>query len=104
MLVDHHPAARERAPPSLPLDLQSEPREAHRVISRHHPLVVQREDAVEVCAQTGHEGRAFARGRDAEALVELREIALAQEAVRLFQRLYALKAQLLRQSPLPGAE
>ena|SRR5215207_1789184 len=72
MLVHNHPAARESPAPPLPLDLQAEAGKAHRVISGHYPLVLQAEDAVEVRAPAGYEGRALCRGRDAELVREAR--------------------------------
>src|SRR5829696_3414672 len=86
VLVDRDPTAGECAPPLLPLDLQGEPREAHRVIPRYHLLVLQAEDAVEVCPPARDEGRALCRGRDAELPVELGDILLSEEAVGLLKR------------------
>src|SRR5436305_1681880 len=66
--------------------------------------MLQAEDAIKVGARAGQEGRSLFRGRDAELPVELRDVAVAHEAVGLFERRDALESQFLRQTPLPSAE
>src|SRR5205085_8353924 len=104
MLVDRHATARKRRAPPLPLDLQREAGELNRVIPRHDSFMLQAEDPIKVCALARHEGRSLLRRRDREPLVELADIAPREEAVGSVERRDLLKAQLLRQSPLPSAE
>src|SRR5438067_2436411 len=66
--------------------------------------MLQAEDAVEVGARAGDEGRALFRRRDAELPVELRHVVLSEEAVSLLHRRDAGQPQLLRQPSLPSAE
>src|SRR5437763_11981789 len=104
MLVDRHATARKRRAPPLPLDLKREAGELNRVLPRHDSFMLQAEDPIKGCALARHEGRSLLRRRDREPLVELADIAPREEAVGSVERRDLLKAQLLRQSPLPSAE
>src|SRR5712691_12919641 len=43
-----HSTASQRTAPEHPIDLQHAPTHAHRVVPVHHPLVLHREDALQV--------------------------------------------------------
>jgi len=56
MLIDRHATACRRAAPSLPLNLQQQILELHRVIFADYSFGLNRRDAVEVLPQTWHKG------------------------------------------------
>src|SRR5712692_5401114 len=99
-----HPATGQRAAPVHPIDLQHAPTHAHRVVPVHHPLVLHREDALQVLAAGRHKRAFRLRRRHRKAPVELREVTLPQKPVGFFHRGDPSQPQLLWQPSLPGAE
>src|SRR5260370_20073060 len=104
MFMNRDSAAGQGGPQLTALELPDPVGEAHRVITRYDSLVLQREDQVEIFAAQWHEGRGVLTGGDSEALIELRDVLLAQTAVGFFQRSDAVQSQLLGQPSLPGAK
>src|SRR3974377_262811 len=97
-------AARQRAAPLYPLDLQAEVLHGHRVVATHRALVVQGEDPLQVTWGAARESRATLAGRHLEALIERGHVVLTQKAVGLVHGGDAAQPQLLRQPSLPGPE
>src|SRR6266536_882189 len=104
MLMNGDATAGEGRTQLTALELPDLVGKTHRVIARDHALVLQREDQIEILAPERHEGRAALTGRLTEPLVKLLHILLTEKPIGLLQRLDLLRAQLRRQTSLPGAE
>src|SRR5579863_254687 len=104
MLVNDNRAAGQRASPADLVDLQGEVLEADGVIAANRALELEGKDQVQIAARAGGKSGATLGRRHLEAPVELGDIVLAQEAVRLGDRGDSPQAEFLRQTPLPGAE
>src|SRR5215472_18683141 len=104
VLVEGDRASRRCASPTHLVDLQDEVLKADGVITSHSALKLEREDQIQVLPRAGHKGRATLSRRDLEALVELADIALAEEAIGGRDRGDGFQAQLLGQPSLPGAK
>src|SRR6266478_4721316 len=104
MLMNRHPTAGQRSAQLTTLKLPDPVGEAHRVVARYYPLVLQREDQVEIFAAQRHKGGSFLTGRHGEALIELSQVVLTQKVVGLLQGRDAAQSQLLRQPALPSAK
>src|SRR5258708_4265022 len=70
VLMNGDAAAGERGAQLTALELPDPVGEAHRVVARYYPLVLQREDQVEIFAAQRHKGGSFLTGRHGEALIE----------------------------------
>ena len=62
MLMNGDAAAGQRGPQLTALELPDPVGEAHRVVARHDPLVLDGEDQVKIFAAQGHVFRAIDRG------------------------------------------
>src|SRR5690349_11344683 len=86
MFMDHHSTTSQGAAQFRALELPTALRKAHGVVTCHHPLVLQREDQVEILAFEWHEGSATFRSFDHEALVELTDVVRAQKLISAVNR------------------
>ncbi len=67
-------------------------------------LVLDGKDQVEISAPQRHKGSSALTGGNAEALIELFDVLIAQKAVGFLQNGDASRSQFLRQPSLPSAE
>src|SRR5258706_14685205 len=104
MLMNRDAAAGQSGPQLTALELPDPVGEAHRVVARYYPLVLQREGQIDIFAAQRHEGGAALTGGDSEALIELRDVVLAQEPIGFLQGDDTSQSQLLWQPSLPGAK
>ncbi len=84
------------------LDLQAAVLKLHGVVAVHDPLVVEREDEVEVLRPKRQEGGPGLLGGHLEAAVERGDIGPVEKAVGRLDGLDVASLQLLRQPSLPG--
>src|SRR6266851_5426908 len=98
MLVNGDPATGERRPQLAALELPD------LVVAAHDSLVLDGKDQVEISAPQRHKGSSALTGGNAEALIELFDVLIAQEAVGFLQTGDASRSQFLRQPSLPSAE
>src|SRR5260370_190511 len=104
VLAPQHSAARQRTAPAHPIHLQDPLAHRQSVVPVHHALVLHREDALQVFPASRRKRALRLRRRHRKAPVELRQVTLPQKAVGFFHRGDPAQPQLLRQTPLPGAE
>src|ERR1019366_8152418 len=104
MFVDGHAGTGKRVAPRCFLNLQDPVADLDRVVAVHHAFLLHRKDPLQVLASPPQKGAARLRRRNTESPVELRDVFLAQKPVRCFWRSDSAQAQLLRQTPLPGAK
>src|SRR5712692_10981004 len=86
MLMNRDPTAGQCGAQLTALELPDPVGEAHRVVARHYPLVLDREDQVKIFAAQRHEGSPALTGRHTETLIKLRDVLLTQKAVGGLQR------------------
>src|ERR1700674_2106499 len=86
------------------LDLQNPVADLDGVVAVHHAFLLHRKDSLQVLAPQPQKRAARLRRSNAEPPVELRDVFFPQKPVGLFRRGDSAQAQLLRQTPLPGAE
>src|SRR5262249_23934158 len=91
-------------PPTGACNLQSTVLKAHRVVSVHGGFELQREDQVQISAGAAHKRTATRRSRHLKASLELANVVFAQKTIGCLQSADFAQPQLLRQTPLPGAE
>src|SRR5271157_3424985 len=104
MLMNYDIAARQRASPLHPFNLQLQILKADRVVAVYRPLKLQGEDQVQMLPGA-REKRAAALGRrHLKAAVELADILLPQKLIRRLQPGDPVQPQLRRQPSLPGSE
>src|SRR5207249_3250107 len=104
MLAHQHPASRQRPAPARALDLQNAIGEADGVVAVDHPLVLQRENTLQLFPTRGHKSALRLRCPHRKLAVEFRNVTLPQEPIGFFSRGDPPQPQLLRQAPLPGPE
>src|SRR5712692_423788 len=104
VLAHQHSAARQRTAPAHPIHLQDPLAHRQSVVPVHHALVLHREDALQVFPASRRKRALRLRRRHRKAPVELRQVTLPQKAVGFVHRANPAQPQLLRQTPLPGAE
>jgi len=91
VLMHHHLATRQRRPAALPLDLQAQIRQAHRVVAVHAAVKLQRENPFPVTSSAGHKSIAPLPGAHLKTAVELGDAILPQK-----RRFQLAQSQLLR--------
>src|SRR5881409_3630459 len=104
MLAHQHPASRQRPAPARALDLQNAIGEADGVVAVDHPLVLQRENTLQLFPTRGHKSALRLCCPHRKLAVEFRNVTLPQEPIGFFSRGDPPQPQLLRQAPLPGPE
>src|ERR1700719_4337947 len=104
MLMDGHSLACERVTPTRLVELPPLITNGDGVVVGHHAFGLNREDPIQIAAPAAAKGRATSGSLHRELVVELVNVALAQEAVGWFDCGDAGQPQLLRQAALPGAE
>jgi len=104
MLVHDHPAPRQGVAPRRLFDLQPAVADLDRVVAVHRPLLLHRKDALQILPAQRNQRAAWLRRRNAELLVELGDVFFPQKTVRFLHRANSAHAQLLRESPWPGAK
>src|ERR1043166_8545376 len=95
MFMDHHATTSQGAAQFCALELPTALRKAHGVVTCHHPLVLQRENQLEIFASERHEGSATFRSFDREALVELTDVVRTQKLIGGCERGDATQSQFL---------
>src|SRR5216683_5059213 len=93
MLVNGDPATGERRPQLATLELPDLVGEADRVVAADDSLVLDGKDQVEISAPQRHKGSSALTGGNAEALIELFDVLIAQKAVGFLQNGDASRSQ-----------
>src|SRR3984893_3856581 len=104
VLMNSDATAGQRRAQLTELELPDTISETHRVVARYHPLLLHGENQIEILAPQRYKRRPSIAGRNAEALIELRDVLGAQKSIGSLNGSDAAPSQLLRQTPLPGTK
>jgi hypothetical protein len=97
-------SARQRMPEARLPNLPGPLGDRHRIVFRHYPLGLDREDPVEIRTAGPAKCRAFLLRRHRELRIEAGYVVVPQELISTFHGRHLRQSKLLRQASLPSPE
>src|ERR1017187_3291899 len=98
MFADGDRTSSQRSSTARRFDLQRFPSHHHRVISAHHPLLLHREQNIQILPLAPQKRAARLQSPHLESLIELGRVLLLEKNIGLLQRANTAQTQLLRRS------